>query len=55
MNPVQIQLQTVLNERINQAIADYLETHPDTELDTIIRALGDAKQDAGKIFEEAAE
>lgn len=46
----QISRQTVLNEYINAAISAFLSSHPDTELQTVINAIGDAKADAGDTF-----
>ena len=53
MNPTQLQRQTALNEYINAAIDAFCETHPDTDLATILRALDDAKTDADVTRERA--
>lgn len=53
MTPTQIARQTTLNEYLNAAIAAFLAGHPDTELPTVKRALGDALTDAEHTFAEA--
>lgn len=49
----QIARQTTLNEFLNAAIAAFLQSHPDTELDTVRRALIDAGTDADVTYTEA--
>lgn len=53
MTQTQLARQTVLAEYINAAIAGFLATHPDTTLQTVLNALGDAKTDADLTHKEA--
>lgn len=53
MTPTQIARQTTLTEYINAAISGFVATHPDTELQTVLNALSDAKTDADMTYKEA--
>lgn len=49
----QIALQSRLNERLNDLIAEFLRDHPDAETTTICNALNDAISDAPAVAQNA--
>jgi hypothetical protein len=51
MNPTQIARQTTLAEYLSIAMEAFLTRHPDTELETVRRAIQDAATDADVIYE----
>jgi hypothetical protein len=45
--------QTTLAEYLSAAISAFLDSHPDTELETVRRAIHDTATDADVIYERA--